>query len=533
MLLTRSIRRKMVAGLGVLMLMLGLLAISSISGLSNYQRTVKDLEVIESAPRNTRLIGAIISLIEPLNSELQAFDQPPSRPYLYEKQCKDAQAALKNVRGLIEEHYRLLDRYFERLSEQPFAPDDLLTQQRSYSQLRERINGILEEYERSLTKLDDKNTERHTATYIYMISLVTRLKASMHELELLEPLENMRPRLKTAQRDYRAHLALVWGTSLLVLSMFLFLAWSAYRGIVQPIRALHRGASRVASGDFDYRVELNTHDEISHLAVAFNHMTERFQSVTADLDKEVQQQSRQLVQSAKLAGVGFLAAGVAHEINNPLHAISTAAEGVQLRLSRLLKDADEADAEIVGEYLKMMQAEASRCRKITEKLLDFARGKDTERNQYDITAIVREVVVMLQHVGKFRDRTISFDVNDPHYAHVNGSEIKQVALNIIANALDATKPGGEVAIGIRDLPDAVELVCKDNGCGMTPEVLEHLFEPFYTTKDVGKGTGLGLAISHRIIRDHDGVLEAISDGPDSGSTFCIRLPKTARQAKAA
>ncbi|MEZ6052500.1 MAG: HAMP domain-containing protein [Planctomycetaceae bacterium] len=103
---------------------------------------------------------------------------------------------------------------------------------------------------------------------------------------------------------------------------------------MQPIRALHRGASRVAAGDFDYRVEHNTHDEISHLAVAFNHMTERFQSVTADLDREVQQQSRQLVQSAKLAGVGFLAAGVAHEINNPLHAISTAAEGLQFQLSR-------------------------------------------------------------------------------------------------------------------------------------------------------------------------------------------------------
>ncbi|MEZ6055004.1 MAG: ATP-binding protein, partial [Planctomycetaceae bacterium] len=277
----------------------------------------------------------------------------------------------------------------------------------------------------------------------------------------------------------------------------------------------------------------NTHDEISHLAAAFNHMTERFQSVTADLDREVQQQSRQLVQSAKLAGVGYLAAGVAHEINNPLHAISTAAEGLQFRLSRLLKDGDEADTEIVSEYLKMMQTESSRCRKITEKLLDFARGKDSERNQYDVTAIVREVVAMLQHVGKFRDRKIKLDVIEPHYAYVNGSEIKQVALNIIANALDATNPGGEVSIAVRELPDVIELVCKDNGCGMTPEVLEHLFEPFYTTKDTGKGTGLGLAISHRIIRDHDGVLEAASDGPGAGSTFVIRLPKANRQMKAA
>lgn len=123
--------------------------------------------------------------------------------------------------------------------------------------------------------------------------------------------------------------------------------------------------------------------------------------------------------------------------------------------------------------------------------------------------------------------------NGLHDAYVNGSEIKQVALNIIANALDATNPGGEVSIAVRELPDVIELVCKDNGCGMTPEVLEHLFEPFYTTKDTGKGTGLGLAISHRIIRDHDGVLEAASDGPGAGSTFVIRLPKANRQMKAA
>ncbi|MCA9112025.1 MAG: HAMP domain-containing protein, partial [Planctomycetaceae bacterium] len=402
MLLTRSIRRKMVAGLGVLMIMLGLLTISSLSGLSNYRRTVKDLEVIESAPRNARLIGSIISLIEPLNLELQALDQPGSRQRIYARQHQEAQAALNNVRGQIEEHYRLLAKYFDQLSQQPFAPDDLQRQRRSYSRLRERIKQILDDYERSLSLLDDEN--RHDEAARYMIKLVTQMKDAMHELELIEPLENMQPRLKTAQRDYRAHLAFVGGISLLVLSMFLFLAWSSYRGIVQPIRALHRGASRVAAGDFDYRVELNTHDEISHLAAAFNHMTERFQSVTADLDREVQQQSRQLVQSAKLAGVGYLAAGVAHEINNPLHAISTAAEGLQFRLSRLLKDADEADTEIVSEYLKMMQTESSRCRKITEKLLDFARGKDSERNQYDVTAIVREVVAMLQHVGKFRDR---------------------------------------------------------------------------------------------------------------------------------
>lgn len=532
MLFTRSIRRKMVAGLGVLMLMLGLLAIGSISGLSNYKRTVKDLELIEAAPRNSRLIGAIVKLIAPLHLEKAVNDvDPDKRSHVYKQQRREAEAALREARQVIERHYQQLANHFEGLAGQSFAPDNLNSQRESYSRLRADINDILRQYEWSLDALEEPST--HDATSDYILSLVTGLPTAIEKLEGLEPLENMHPRLKAAQRDYRAHLVFVWTTSLIVLSMFLFLSWSAYRGIVMPIRALHRGASRVASGDYDYRVQLNTHDEISHLAVAFNHMTERFQSVTADLDKEVKQQSQQLVHSAKLAGVGFLAAGVAHEINNPLHAISTAAEGVQMRLAGLLETTSETDAEIVREYLMMMQSEASRCRKITEKLLDFARGKDTERNQYDVTAIVREVVAMLNHVGKFRDRTITFNDNAPHYAYVNGSEIKQVALNIVANALDATQSGGEVTIDIRELPDAVEITCKDNGCGMTPDVLEHLFEPFYTTKDTGKGTGLGLSISHRIVRDHDGVLEAASDGPGTGSKFLIRLPKSSRHAKAA
>jgi signal transduction histidine kinase len=182
----------------------------------------------------------------------------------------------------------------------------------------------------------------------------------------------------------------------------------------------------------------------------------------------------------------------------------------------------------------MMQTEAQRCRKITEKLLNFARGKETERNHYDITAIVQEVVNMTSHLGKFRDRKVSFDRSTPCQAWVNGDEIKQVVLNLIANALESTGDSGEVRVSLRECPQHVEVVVSDNGVGMSPEVLEHLFEPFFTRRKAGTGTGLGLSISHRIVQDHGGSLEATSAGPGQGSTFTLRVPtQPTTKAKAA
>jgi signal transduction histidine kinase len=256
-------------------------------------------------------------------------------------------------------------------------------------------------------------------------------------------------------------------------------------------------------------------------------MTERFQAVRNDLDRQVKDRVQQLIRSERLAGVGFLAAGVAHEINNPLSAIAMAAESLEYRLQEWLPaDQSEASAE-VREYLQMMQTEAQRCRQITEKLLDFARGQTGERNLYDVTAIVREVVAMTRHLGRFQNRTIEINRDSPCYAWVNGPEIKQVILNLVANALDSTADDGRLEIAIHERPDQIEVAFRDNGCGMTAETISHLFEPFFTTKEVGKGTGLGLSISQRIVRDHAGCLEAESDGPGRGSTFRLRLPSHA------
>jgi signal transduction histidine kinase len=286
----------------------------------------------------------------------------------------------------------------------------------------------------------------------------------------------------------------------------------------------------VAAGDFGYRLQLDTRDEMAELADAFNAMTERFQEIRDDLDKQVQLRTREVIRSEQLASVGFLAAGVAHEINNPLASIAMCAESLESRLEPV--GADNAEAQVARRYVELIQAEAFRCKGITEKLLDFSRLGEVRRQSTPLLGIVRDVADMLQHVGRFKGRTIEIADDQDVLAMVNPQEIKQVVLNLLVNALDSLENEGRVRVAVRRSPlpesptggrEAV-LTIADDGCGMTEEVLEHLFEPFFTRRKSGQGTGLGLSIVHRIVTDHGGRIEATSAGPGQGSTFRITLP---------
>jgi signal transduction histidine kinase len=269
---------------------------------------------------------------------------------------------------------------------------------------------------------------------------------------------------------------------------------------------------------------------MAELAESFNKMTERFQATTRDLDRKVRERSKQLVRSERLAGIGFLAAGVAHEINNPLQAMGMAAESLQTRMSELLADAPQDETSIVNTYLGLIQSETERCQQITRRLLDFARGQDnTTRTRVDLTQVVREVLSMVHHMSKFQDRRIVFPEDRPCFAEVNGPEIKQVVLNLVSNALESMNANGTLKISLREEMDQVALYFTDDGCGMTRDVIENLFEPFFTQRRDGKGTGLGLSISQRIIGDHGGTIEAKSEGPGKGSTFVVHLPRRAAE----
>jgi two-component system NtrC family sensor kinase len=346
-------------------------------------------------------------------------------------------------------------------------------------------------------------------------------------------------RINHSRGNYQITFWIVGTASVVGLLLIIGLLGSFYAWVFHPIRDLEAGVLRVAKGDFDHRIQVHSGDEMEDLGAAFNDMMQRLQDLYSDLARQVNERSRQLVRSERLASVGFLAAGVAHEINNPLASIAFCSEALEARLNDLLRHLRassrfDEEHEVFSKYLKMIQEEAFRCKNITERLLAFSRPGERRREKADLRELVQMVLDVTQHLPNHRGKEIQFEMNadrlaagDPICAWVNGEEIKSVVLNLVVNALDSMEEGGKLTIRLGQRGDMAELQFTDSGCGMTQEVLENIFEPFYTRSRTGKGTGLGLTITHRIITQHGGEIEASSAGPHRGSTFIVRLPVNA------
>ncbi len=336
---------------------------------------------------------------------------------------------------------------------------------------------------------------------------------------------SVKARIQVSRKEVKSTVTFLIVTSILAVLFMANLLRYFYRSVATPIRELEEGATRVSKGDFEHRIEIRTGDEIEHLAASFNDMTDRLREMYDNLATQVNERSRQLVRSERLAGVGFLAAGVAHEINNPLASIAFCSEAVESRLHSLFTQKNQTvqDQEVIAKYLKMIQEEAFRCKEITQKLLAFSRGGERKRTQQNLVEILQGVLDMVQHLQTTKGKSVVFKPTEPLLAWVNAQEVKQVFLNLVVNALESMDEGGELRISHVRRGNLLELVFRDTGCGMTPEVLENIFEPFFTKSRTGKGTGLGLSISHRIITAHGGEIAATSEGPNRGSTFVVRL----------
>lgn len=348
--------------------------------------------------------------------------------------------------------------------------------------------------------------------------LASKLPSHMHERLHALASEN--------RAQYRTAIVVAWITFASALVMLGLCIWMFYRWIYKPLGVLVHGSREVAKGRFEHRIRLDGDDEMTELARAMNAMTDQFCKIRDDLDNQVRERTQQVVRSEQLASAGFLAAGVAHEINNPLASIAICGESLESRLDEVLSDDSETTAErdIVKNYVRMIQQEAFRCKQITEQLLDFSRMGDSERRHTDLRELVSGVIDMVRHVGKYHDKQIELADGEPVIAEVNTQEMKQVVLNLIANGLDSVKSGGLVRVDVRRGDGLVEMIVEDNGCGMTEEVKQHIFKPFFTRSRGGHGTGLGLSISHRIIEEHDGNIAAISEGTGRGSRFVVTLP---------
>lgn len=514
MFLTRSIRRKLMLSLSLVSMMLALLAFGAISGLWSYRTVVNDLDyTITSAPRHGELVAAIARLNEPL--------MVPGWTFL-----NDESARRELWREKIKEVRRDILKFRVRLDSSP--PSKIAWQQQDIVQIKlQDIDRRLENLEKLVVfgNVTDDPLLQKFEPWQLVIDLSTQAA------NVPTPEAHLEKKLDDAREVYKSRFYLVCTALIVTVLLFIGLIRCGYLWIFVPIRKLYQGALRVAAGDFDYRVKLPGNDEMAELAGTFNQVVETFQDIKSKLDNEVHERSRQLVRSERLAGVGFLAAGVAHEINNPLSAIAMAAESLEGRIHEpAFIDGHPApdDLALVTQYLSMIQKEAFRCQQITARLLDFARGSDAPKTRQDLVKIVSDVLDLVAHLSKFRGHTITFDRQRTCYAEVNGAEIKQVILNLVANALESVEGRGVVRIELEERADEIVLSFRDNGCGMTPYVIENLFEPFFTERKSGKGTGLGLSISHRIVSEHGGRIEAQSDGPGKGSCFRIHLPRKAK-----
>ena len=225
-----------------------------------------------------------------------------------------------------------------------------------------------------------------------------------------------------------------------------------------------------------------------------------------------------VAQSEKLAAIGRLAAGIMHEINNPLATIAACAETMALETSTVEGD---------PEYLKIIESEVHRCKKIIDGLLDFSRPRAQERESLQVNTVVERALSLLKHHARFKQLTVQTELgSDLASVHASAEQMIQVIIALLMNAADAMPQYGRVLVRTRSAPLGgrhVVIEVQDEGSGMTRNEMARIFEPFYTTKEPGHGTGLGLAICHGIVADHGGRIE-VSSEPGKGTRFTILLP---------
>jgi signal transduction histidine kinase len=318
-------------------------------------------------------------------------------------------------------------------------------------------------------------------------------------------------------------------TAVAALGAVLLALWFARR-LTLALERLSGAARALGEGKLDTRVSLDSDDEVGTLAKTFNHMVEDLAASRAEIERwnreleqrvvertqQLKEAQAQLVQAQKLAALGQLGAGVAHEINNPLGGVLG---HVQLLLSERTPEAGDYEA------LKHIEEGARRASEIVQNLLRFSvQRKEPVRTSVDLNKLVRDTLSLTETLIKDQKIALALelDANKPR-ARADSGQLAQVLLNLAANARTAMPDGGSLRVSTLLRDGQVAFAVADTGKGIAPEIRERIFEPFFTTKDEWSNVGLGLSVSYRIVAEHGGRIE-VDSAVGTGSTFTVWLP---------
>ncbi|NLI31130.1 MAG: HAMP domain-containing protein [Nitrospiraceae bacterium] len=302
------------------------------------------------------------------------------------------------------------------------------------------------------------------------------------------------------------------------------------RMVVKPLKELEEKMEQIAAGGFSKMVIATNDREIVSLTNAFNKML-----------RELQIRQKHLVQSEKLASLGTLMAGIAHELNNPLSNISSSSQ-------ILMEELDDSDKAYRQELLQQIESQTDRARNIVRSLLDFSREKTFKRETINLHEVLHETVRFVR--GQLPPTIdLQIDIPDSLVIYADKQRIQQAFLNLLKNAIDAMPAGGSLQISASSISpfeagtfdqteaytflvnrdkcepgeESAYIIIRDSGAGIPPEILPRIMDPFFSTKEVGKGSGLGLSIVHEIIDEHEGCIAVVST-VGKGTAFVVRLP---------
>jgi two-component system NtrC family sensor kinase len=300
--------------------------------------------------------------------------------------------------------------------------------------------------------------------------------------------------------------------SFMVIFLFAILASHLMsQQILKPLRAIEELTKSISEGKFK-KIEVRSTGELGSLISAINSMSD-----------ELRYREEQLIQSKKLASLGILTAGVAHELTNPLNNISMIAQTYMELYDKLGKE------ERV-ELMNKVEGETERIKDIVRNLLDFSKPKEAELEEADINQVIHKTLKLVQNILDISniDTRLNLDRQNPR-VFIDENQIQQVLVNLITNAGQAMPHGGTLFIATRygSNRDSVEITVMDTGKGIPPELLPHVFDPFFSTKGEG-GTGLGLSVSYGIIKNHKGEIR-VESKVGTGTTFTIELPTYKRE----